>query len=242
MKRTTTIPRSRILTASVGMLMSVAVLSGCSNAVYHPGPPASAIPAPDTAISHSPTPTETQGSPASATPTQSPAISQPPTTTGSPEINPPGDIPDNQAFVPFTPQGQTFTVSVPEGWARTGTPTLTTFTDKLNSVTVEAKQAAKSPTVASVTSTEMPKVQASVSGYQAGETTDVTRNSGPVILTTYKADSAPNPVTGKSVHDEVQRYVYYKRGTEVVLTLSGAPVSDDTAEARTAGDHQGVAS
>ena len=229
MKRTTTIPRSRIFTASVGVLMSVAVLSGCSNAVDNPEPPTSAIPAPGSAISHSPTPSETHGSPASPAPTQSTSVSQPPTTTGSPEINPPGDIPDNQAFVPFSPQGQSFTVSVPEGWARTGAPTLTTFTDKLNSVTIEAKKATTAPTLASVTKTEMAQVQASSPGYQAGETTEVTRSSGPVILTTYKADSAPNPVTGKSVHDDVQRYVYYKAGTEVVLTLSG-PVGADNVD------------
>lgn len=34
----------------------------------------------------------------------------------TPETNPAGDIPDNQAYVPFTPPTGLFTVSVPEGW------------------------------------------------------------------------------------------------------------------------------
>jgi hypothetical protein len=36
-------------------------------------------------------------------------------TAPAPETNPAGDIPDNQAFVPFTPPTGLFTVTVPEG-------------------------------------------------------------------------------------------------------------------------------
>ncbi|WP_329331359.1 hypothetical protein OG866_01105 [Streptomyces sp. NBC_00663] len=53
------------------------------------------------------------------------------------ESNPPGDIPDNQAFVAYRPTGGSFTgftVKVPEGWARTGQGSTTVFTDKLNTV------------------------------------------------------------------------------------------------------------
>src|SRR3979411_2341681 len=47
---------------------------------------------------------------------------------------PAGDIPDNQAYVAFTPATGLFTVSVPEGWARSTDGAATIFTDKLNTV------------------------------------------------------------------------------------------------------------
>lgn len=202
MYRFTPSTHRRVLATTAGLVLGTVVLAGCSNATSATSDPAAAS-------------------------TQSSAGADSAVDPNGPEVNPPGDIPDNQAFVPFSPQGQPFTVSVPEGWARTGTPASTTFTDKLNSVTIETNQVDTAPDVESVKGTEMPKVNASSTGYQAGETTEVTRASGPVIMTTYQADSAPDSVTGKVVHDDVQRYVYYQGGTEVVLTLSGPAGADN---------------
>lgn len=141
------------------------------------------------------------------------------------------DIPDNQAFVPFTPAGASFAVSVPEGWSRTSPgPSTTTFTDKLNSVTIETSQQAQAPTVASVESTELAAVSSAATNYQAGKTQQVTRKAGSVIESTYRADSAPNAVTSKVVNDDVSRYVYHRSGTEVVLTLS-SPHGADSVDA-----------
>src|SRR5262245_2968240 len=52
------------------------------------------------------------------------------------EASPPGDIPDNQVFVAYTPPGAGFSVKVPEGWSQTKGANGVTFTDKLNSVTI----------------------------------------------------------------------------------------------------------
>lgn len=41
------------------------------------------------------------------------------TVPGPAESNPAGDIPDNQAYVTYTPAQGGFTVKVPEGWAQT---------------------------------------------------------------------------------------------------------------------------
>ena len=57
----------------------------------------------------------------------------------TPETNPAGDIPDNQAYVPFTPPTGLFTVSVPEGWGRSTDGAATIFTDKLNTVRIETR-------------------------------------------------------------------------------------------------------
>jgi hypothetical protein len=48
--------------------------------------------------------------------------------------SPPGDIPDNQAFVTFTPPGAKFSVKVPEGWSQSTHIRDVRFTDKLNTI------------------------------------------------------------------------------------------------------------
>ena len=49
------------------------------------------------------------------------------------EKNPPGDIPDNQAFVAYkSPLG--FSIKVPEGWARREKPGAVSFSDKYNAL------------------------------------------------------------------------------------------------------------
>src|SRR3954471_5752275 len=59
----------------------------------------------------------------------------------APEVSPPGDIPDNQAYVRYAPPGGGYSVKVPEGWARTAGSGAETFTDKLNSIRMEAASA-----------------------------------------------------------------------------------------------------
>src|SRR5690242_5160376 len=48
------------------------------------------------------------------------------------ESNPPGDIPDTQAFVSFVPPSGPYQIDVPEGWARTGRSNALIFTDKFD--------------------------------------------------------------------------------------------------------------
>ena len=69
----------------------------------------------------------------SPTPSVAPSHTAPAAT----EVNPAGDIPDNQVYVAFTAASGTYRIKVPEGWSRTTSGTATTFTDKLNSITVE---------------------------------------------------------------------------------------------------------
>ena len=55
----------------------------------------------------------------------------------------------------------------------------------------------------------------------------MTRTAGPGTLITYEVDSAPNPVTGRSVRQSVERYAFWNAGRQVVLTLSGPKGADD---------------
>jgi hypothetical protein len=147
----------------------------------------------------------------------------------APEINPAGDIPDNQVFVAYTPPTGRYSVKVPEGWARVEAGGAVTFTDKLNRVRMEAKANASAPTVASAQQDEVPAIRAASKNYEAGKVTQVTRKSGSAVLITYRADSEPDAVTGKVVHDDVERYEFWRSGTEVILTLSG-PVGADNVD------------
>jgi hypothetical protein len=142
-------------------------------------------------------------------------------------VNPPGDIPDNQAYVPY--QGSGFSVSVPEGWARTVNPNGVTFADKYNGIVISTTAASTAPTAASAQSTELPAIRAAAQGYVAGSITTVQRTSGSAILITYRALSAVNPVTGKVANESVERYEFWRGGREVVLTLA-APVGSDNVD------------
>jgi hypothetical protein len=126
------------------------------------------------------------------------------------EVSPPGDIPDNQVFVAYSPLGGGYTVKVPEGWARTQRAAATTFTDKLNSVTMESLPADRIPA---------PPTGARV--------TTVTRSAGRATRAVYPARGKPDPVTGKSRTLTVERYVFSRGGRRVVLVLRGAKGADN---------------
>jgi hypothetical protein len=51
--------------------------------------------------------------------------------------------------------------------------------------------------------------------------------AGSVVHARYTADSPADPVTGKVRTDDVELYVFWRNGTEVLLTLSGPKGADD---------------
>jgi hypothetical protein len=195
----------------VGAIAATAILAGCSG-----------TPAPVTR-SGGPSPAAL----ASSTGT-SPAVAAP----GQPapratEVNPPGDIPDTQAYVVFSPAGSGYSVKTPEGWSRTSTAATTSFTDKLNRIQMSTAPATTQPDVASVTNTDVPLVKATVAKFAMGKVSMVVRRGGSAILLTYQGDSAPDQVTGKVVRDAFERYTFYRAGKRVDLTLSGPTNADN---------------
>ncbi len=193
----------------VGAIAATAILAGCSG-----------TPAPATS--------STGTSPAVVAPGQ-PA----PRAT---EVNPPGDIPDNQAFVELSPVGGGYSVKTPEGWSRTPAGTTMSFTDKLNKIEVAATAAPTQPTIASVTNTDVPLVKAKIAKFAMGKVTVVVRGGGSAILLTYQGDSAPDQVTGKVVRDAFERYTFYRGSKRVDLTLSGPINADNVDPWRTVSD------
>jgi len=156
------------------------------------------------ACSGTPTPAASSGRTPSSAPTTAPTTGQPaPRVT---ESNPPGDIPDNMAYVAFSPAGGGYSVKIPEGWARTSGGSTTSFTDKLNHIEVSTAAAPRQPSVASVTNTDIAALKANVPKFAMGKVSTVVRRGGTAILLTYQGDSAPDQVTGKVVRDAFERY------------------------------------
>jgi len=153
-------------------------------------------------------------------------------TSSAADASPAGDIPDTQAYVPFRPMAGGFTVSVPEGWARTDLSNGAVFADKFNSIRVEQTTAASAPTTVSVQADVIPQIRADRGAVVAGAQ-KVVRKAGNAIRITYLQDSAPDPTTGKVVTLAVERYLFWKNGTLASITLSGAQGADNVDPWRT---------
>jgi hypothetical protein len=137
----------------------------------------------------------------------------------APEHSPPGDIPDNQAFVRFTAPSRGFSVKVPEGWSQQKDGNAAVFTDKLNTIRVESRAASGPLSVAAA--------KRAAQGLRAARVGTVRRTAGTAVRTTYLAKANVNPVTGRSGTDAVERYVFFHRGKDAVLTLSGPKGADN---------------
>ena len=145
----------------------------------------------------------------------------------APEAPQPGDIPDNQAYVPYTPPGAKLSIKVPEGWARRAAGGATVFTDHFNSIRVEAVPAHAPLTVRDAKQTEVPKLAKANQAFQLGTVGTVARPAGKAIRITYLTNTPPDPVTGKRVRAAVERYVFFHAGHDIVVTLTGAKGADN---------------
>ncbi|MDQ1597883.1 MAG: hypothetical protein QOI70_1307 [Microbacteriaceae bacterium] len=143
------------------------------------------------------------------------------------EVSPSGDIPDNQAYVAFTAADGSYTMSVPEGWARSSSGTSTTFTDKLNVIATDSSAATSAPTVESVKKNEVAHLSSTQSKFALTDVTAFARAGGSGILIRFQSDSPVNSVTGSVVRDEVEQYLFWKGGKQVTVTLTSPKGSDN---------------
>ncbi|WP_297408511.1 hypothetical protein [Naasia sp.] len=144
-------------------------------------------------------------------------------------MNPAGDIPDNQAFVSYTPASATYTVTVPEGWAQSSSGAATTFTDKLNAARFEEAGSTTAPTVESATSTIVARLATDQPGFTLTDVTSVTRSAGDAVLIRYEQDAPKNAVTSSTGREAVEEYLFWKSGTLVTVTLT-SPVGADNVD------------
>jgi len=169
----------------------------------------------------------TTSAPTSAEPTTPTEAAISPEPAVSAESNPPGDIPDSIAFVPFRTKGGV-TVSTPEGWARTTTGNSVTFTDKLNTVRVSWGPGS-APSVAAATKTDVPALAATERAFKLIDVSAATLPAGDAVVIHYEANSAPDPVTNKQYRLDVLDYALFKDGRVVHLTLL-SPVGSDNVD------------
>ncbi|GAA4244528.1 hypothetical protein [Dactylosporangium darangshiense] len=155
---------------------------------------------------------------------------------GAPDSGGAGDIPDDQAFVDYRPAGGQYSLKVPEGWARAESGGTVTFTDKLNTITVTLGAATAAPDNPAGQA-ELTALGAKTSGFTAGTVSVVQRTAGQVLLVTYRADAAPDPVTGKVVNDDVERYEYWHAPSALlIVSLAGPHGADNVDPWRTVTD------
>jgi hypothetical protein len=129
--------------------------------------------------------------------------------------------------VAYSPPSGEYSVKVPEGWSRSEKPDEVTFTDKFNSVDVKLVRSAQAPTVDSAKTVEVPQIAAAANCFELAKVDTVTRKGGTAVHITYRVDGPVDPVTGKVVRDDVERYEFWKSGVEAVVTLSGSAGSDN---------------
>jgi hypothetical protein len=143
------------------------------------------------------------------------------------ERNPPGDISDDQVFVPYTsPLG--FTLQVPEGWSRADREDGARFYDKYNIIDVSVAPSTTAPNAGSVRSHEA----ALAAGGRAVKITsvkDVRLNSGPAVQIVYTSNSEPNPLTNKQIRLEHERFIFFKDGKAATADFA-APAGADNAD------------
>jgi len=113
------------------------------------------------------------------------------------EQNPPGDIPDNQAFVTFTSQEGGYSITMPEGWARQENGTDVTFSDKLHQFSVGLDCAASAPTVDSAKKEADGELAANTDAFELVDIKSVNLPAGQAVLIQYRENSQPDNVTGK---------------------------------------------
>lgn len=137
----------------------------------------------------------------------------------TPEKNPPGDIPDNQAFVTYNSASGGYLLEVPEGWARQTNAKNVKFTDKLDGVEVTVTNEANPITPATVKAKQAVELQKSGRSVQVVNVKDVQLPSGKAVLIEYTSNSEPDAVTGKQIRLENSSYLFFNNGKLATLRL-----------------------
>jgi hypothetical protein len=139
-----------------------------------------------------------------------------------------GDIPDNQNFLTYHNASPRFSMVYPEGWTVKQVNNEVTFKDKNNLVRIVVAPG-PTPTPAAAQA-QLAALKRSDPTLIAGAPQAIAVASGPAVKITYTTQSAPNPVTGKSVTLMVDRYEL-SRGGQVATVDLGTPTGVDNVDA-----------
>lgn len=137
----------------------------------------------------------------------------------APEVNPPGDIPDTQAFVTYSNGVGMYSLEVPEGWARTENGSSVSFVSKFDGVKADVTPVAAAPTVISVRTQVAKTIQSQGRAVRISGVTEEKVPGGNAIVVKYTSNSEPNAVTNKQVRLENETYIFFRNGREAMLTM-----------------------
>ena len=163
-------------------------------------------------------PRSRSGSPAAADRSSpgDPAAQRKPVDPNAPEVSPAGDIPDNQAFVAYTPAGRGYSVKVPEGWARTTAAGATSLHRQAQRASqMQATPAARRRPSRARAARASAGSPGAATGFRAGTVSTVTRTAGTAVridLPGELAGRTPSPASRST--DAVERYVFFHDGQE----------------------------
>jgi hypothetical protein len=157
---------------------------------------------------------------------QAPTFAATTETAITPEVNPPGDIPDSQVFTRFdSPDG--FSLKVPEGWARSDGQNQTTFNDKYNRIVLRTQNLARALDMAYAKASLVPDIEKTGRAVKIGKVLSVKLKAGNAIRVIYDSNSEPNSVTNKQIREENERFYFTKDGKLVSLDLSAPKGADN---------------
>jgi hypothetical protein len=143
------------------------------------------------------------------------------------ESNPPGDIPDTQAFVTYiSPSG--YLIDAPEGWARSTQTGAVMFSDKYDGEQIDIS---RSP--GSARSISQPRafdrIRAHARVVRDLHASTQTLAGSKVMRVDFTSNSAPNPVTGRSIRLDDSAYFFANGGKQAMLLL-WAPAGSDNVD------------
>ncbi len=144
-----------------------------------------------------------------------------------PEVNPPGDITDSQAFVVYkAPEG--FSLKVPEGWARQVSAGQVTFNDKYNTITVRLLEQPNT-TTARIKADLIPQIASGGHAAKPGKVHVLKIKGVEAVQAEYTVNPEPNTVTGKQIRLEAAR-TFYLAGDKVLELDLTAPQGADNVD------------
>ncbi len=174
------------------------------------------------------TPTSTPAATTAAAPAKASCGSSTPSASTEAASTAAGDIPDNQQFITYKNRAGGYSISFPEGWARSGNGSEVTFRDRSNTIVIRVVPGSR-PTPASVRA-ELEQEASSDPCLHAGSPQATTAGPNQVVKVTYTTEGQKSPVTGRRPKITVDRYVYFKGGKVATLDL-GTPVGVDNVDA-----------
>lgn len=143
------------------------------------------------------------------------------------EKNPPGDIPDTQAFVTYTSKSGGYHLEVPEGWARQVNGSNVSFMDKFNGVQVRVTNQTTAPNANTAKTKQIAELEKSNRAVKVVSVKDVRLPSGKAVSIEYTSNSEPDAVTGKQIRLENNNYLFYKNGKLATLRLFAPQGADN---------------